>query len=175
MKTGKLDGPLTKIGKRMLISKTIQAVALLIFVGLLVTTAGCSRHGYNKNHFYTYQTLHEAKYTVAVRVNNTRNNPLEGVSAVLVKRFQAHDGYPELPVIAPNEQLVAYSDKSGEMLFQFELLRADDVWLYLNPGADSGYVPRYVRLNEYMGDSIFQTEGNTNFSLMVVLERKTAK
>lgn len=150
------------------------AIFLLALLLLPLLIGGCSRQGYNQNWQHTAATLHEGKYTVAVRVTNTGNQPVAGVSAILVKRFLSHPLRSHLPVIPPSEELVAVTDRSGEISFQFELLRADDVWLYLDPGENSGYAPRYVHLNKHMGDSIFQTDGNSAFLVRVILERTAA-
>ncbi len=143
----------------------------VILAALILVLVGCAREGYNKNWQHTAQTLHEGKYNVVVKVDNIRNQPLAGVTAVLVKRMLSHPDFERFPVIPPHEEVVAVTDKSGEFLVQFELLRADDVWIYLDPGAGSGYAPRYVHLNQHMGDSIFNTGGNLSFPLRVVLER----
>lgn len=131
---------------------------------------------------------HQTVYTVTGRVMDTFQNPVENCKVVLIKQRVKRpweQGFPisERPKI-PNvpytrnvpeivsEGIVAFTDTTGDYIFSFEPLEANEFWLYFE-AEEEGLAPRFVDITEKMGATVFEDGGNSPFFVSVVMERKT--
>lgn len=151
-------------------------LAVLALTGILVAifATGCAQ--FNRNWTRTVQTLHEGKYMVTGRVTDMQTVPIDKTRVYLLKQY-FHDprGLDQTKAEDIDSQhLVDITDGTGEFIFNFELLSADDVWLYVD-ASKQGYKPRFVRLNKHMGDSLFDYPGCSPISVHVVLEKEMDK
>jgi hypothetical protein len=142
------------------------ALTALLTVAFL---QGCAP--FNRNWTQTNQTLHEHQYMVVGRVLNMKGVPIDQTRVYLLKRFYRDaEGSDSTRITDEDtEHLVVTTDNYGEFLITFDLLAADDVWLYID-AAHLGYKPRFVNLNQRLGDSIFDYPGHSPVSVHVVLE-----
>lgn len=148
--------------------KFTAGLALVVLVALHLT--GCA--DFNRNWAKTWQTLHDGSYMVAGRVTNLQSVPIGPTKVYLYKNYYRD---PEgLDATRPDDldlhHLAFVTDQTGEFLISFDLLAADDVWLYID-ASEHGYRPRFVNLNQRMGDSIYNHPGHSPVKVHVVLEK----
>lgn len=149
--------------KQLVFRLPVLALAILFLTG-------CA--DFNRNWTTTAQTLHEGKYMVAGKVTNMQAVPIDQSKIFLLKTY-FHDDYGRDKTTLDDvdtQHLLVTTDPSGEFLISFELHGADDVWLYID-ASEQGYKPRFVNLNNRMGDSIFDYPGNSPLSVHVILEQ----
>lgn len=152
--------------------KTKQLVFWLPVLTLaFALLTGCA--DFNRNWTRTSQTLHEGKYMVAGKVTNMQATPIDQTKVFLLKTFFKDPMGRDNTTLddQDTDHLVVTTDPSGEFLISFELLSADDIWLYID-ASDQGYKPRFVNLNKRLGDSLFHYPGNSPVSVHVVLEKE---
>lgn len=149
--------------------KLVLWVPMLALASMLIS--GCA--DFNRNWTRTSQTLHEGKYMVAGKVTNMQAVPIDQTKVFLLKTFFIDPMGRDNTTLDDRDtsHLVVTTDPSGEFLISFELMGADDVWLYID-ASDQGYKPRFVNLNKRLGDSIFDYPGNSPVSVHVVLEQE---
>lgn len=112
---------------------------------------------------------HQKQFLVYGRVMDMQAQPVENCKVVLIKRTQ------EMSTCAQSESAgdypVAFTDKTGDYVFQFEPLGSNDLWVYFD-AADKGYTPQMVELNTYMGPTFFQTPGNNPVVVDITMEKE---
>jgi hypothetical protein len=146
--------------------KMLSACAMVLFIMIL---SGCSTPFKMIAKFNN--CLHEKEYLVTGRVLDKDSTPIENCKIVLIKRkFEAF--YPESAARKGEllNEIPAVTDKLGQYTISFELLGANDVRIYFD-AEDKGFNIRYVELNDMMGHTILQTNGNNPIIANVVLEK----
>lgn len=151
-------------------TRNLKVLGLITVFSLLLLAAGCSQG--DKNMSTDFHTLHERDYIVSLNVRNMQSQPVEGTRVYLMKKAYGHpldqDGEFQIPK-QEFEQMLGTTDPSGEFLLDFEPRGADDVWLYFD-ASNQGYQPQMVKLNDMLGDSIFDSPGYSPNRVNVILE-----
>ncbi len=131
---------------------------------------------------------HQATYLVTGRVIDTFQNPVANCRVVLIKqriKRPWEQGFPiserpQIPYVPYTESVprivsegvVAFTDITGDYLFSFEPLDANEFWLYFESD-QGGLAPRFIDITEKMGSTVFETGGNSPLVISVVMEKQS--
>ena len=123
------------------------------------------------NHFMsTASTIHLKPYSVTGQVLNQQGTPVVGCQVYLVKRTLNPASNREDNIKLLKQNHIMDTDSEGQYYVTFEPGDGNDFWLTF-VDSDGLYDPRSVRLNEKMGDSLFEYPGNNPIYINVVLEQ----
>ena len=128
--------------------------------------------------------IYDKPYTIYGRVLDVTGNPIDNCNVVLIKRKSMFNifyrGYTNV-INALNDECcyrdkeailgeypVIPTDLGGSFNIMVEPREANDLWVYV--GADHlGYKSRFEPLNEMMGHTFFQSDGNNPLMLSSIV------
>ncbi len=145
----------------------------LIYASLIFILAGCSIP-YKAIDTVAYR-IYDKPYTIYGRVLDVTGNPIDNCKVVIIKRKSMFNifyrGYTNV-INALNDECclrdkeailaeypVTPTDDGGSFNIMVEPKEANDLWVYV--GAEHlGYKSRFEPLNELIGHTFFESDGN---------------
>ena len=123
------------------------------------------------NHFMSIaNTTHLKQYSITGQVVDQQGSPVFQCRVYLTKRTLNPASNREDNIKILKQNLIVNTDSEGQYYLTFEPGKSNDLWLTFMD-SEGLYDPKSVRLNEKMGDSLFEYPGTNPIYINIVLER----